>query len=268
MEDRRKRLEQATKLLNSTGDVILNRLEIVLPTVKEETYYFATIDSEGRLDPLFYHPRYIKTIRVMLNGKYPTVSLSELSEPIVSGATPKAKGEAYTSRKEGVPFIRSGDLTNENVISYEDVLYIKREVHATMLKRSQLRKGDILLAIVGATIGKVSVYMDQGEANINQAIARIRLKDEIANNPFYVTFFLREKIGQIQLNRLKRPVARANINCEEVGMVRIPIPPRHIQNEIVETISNALARSTELKKGAEEILQKAKTKIEELIVQD
>ena len=39
----------------------------------------------------------------------------------------------------------------------------------------QLEYDDVLIAIVGATIGQVSVYKDKKPANINQALALVRV---------------------------------------------------------------------------------------------
>jgi len=208
---------------------------------------------EQRRDAAYYHPTFLSLMNSLEEFPWHLKLLKDISYPIVSGATPKAKGEAYTSKRDGIPFIRSGDLKEENIINYDDVLYIKKEIHKTMLKRSKLRKKDILVAIVGATIGKISIFNDEREANINQAIALVRIKDKNID-PLYVTYFLRSKFGQFQLDRLKRPVARANINCKEVGLIRIPIPPLHIQSKIIKTMNNALKLKSRMQQKAQDLL--------------
>jgi type I restriction enzyme, S subunit len=265
--ERRQKKQQSIEMFESTKDPILRKFGISIPKIKNDLTYSAVIDPDvkGRLDPHFYSPEYVIVVNALINGKYPTKSLKELSEPIVSGETPKAKGSAYTTAEEGIPFIRSGDLTDENTIDYSDILYIKKEVHFNKLKRSQLKKGDVLLAIVGTTIGQVSMFCDDREANINQAIARVRVKEKEEINPFYIGFFLRGSLGQVQINRLKRPVARININCAEIGMVKIPVPPIKVQNEIVETLGSILECSREMGNNAELDFKLAKSNIEMLI---
>ena len=44
------------------------------------------------------------------------------------------------------------------------------------MQSSQVRKNDIMIAIVGATIGRIGIYYSDEPANINQAIALVRLK--------------------------------------------------------------------------------------------
>lgn len=103
------------------------------------------------------------------------------------------------------------------------------------MKSSQVKKEDLLIAIVGATIGQVGIYLDEREANTNQAIALVRLKSGI--NVQYIKELIKSSIGQLSLNRLKRPVARANINLEEISTIKIPLPPLAKQQEIADHIT-------------------------------
>ncbi len=178
-----------------------------------------TDELEGRIDPHYYKPEFLRLISRMGKGGKQFKTLSEVSIKIASGATPLSGSSAYTDRANGIPFIRSGDINEDETINYDDILYIKKSIHDNKLKSSKLQKDDVLIAIVGATIGQVSVYKENKEANINQAIALVRCNEEI--NPRFVKAFLLSEIGQKQLERIKRPVARANINLEEVGNIKI-----------------------------------------------
>lgn len=90
-----------------------------------------------------------------------------------------AKGNAYVEPPDGVRFLRSGEITQDgSVTEYSDV-HISEIIHNKMMKRSQLQYGDLLIAIVGATIGSAGIYDRYEPANINQAIAAIRLNDPV-----------------------------------------------------------------------------------------
>jgi len=194
-------------------------------------------EIEGRIDPSFYRPEFKILERAFVDGKYEIKTFREIAEKISSGATPLAGGDSYTNKDEGIPFVRSGDINIDKSINFDDLLYIKDEIHQKKLKSSQLKKGDVLIAIVGATIGQVSLYNYNREANINQAIAIVRVKEGI--NPEYVKEYLLSSIGQNQLNKIKRPVARANINLEEVASIKIPLPSLLIQNKIAGIMARA-----------------------------
>jgi len=219
---------------------------------RPEIFTIWSDEIERRIDPSFYRPQFKELEKIFTKGKYKIKTLKDIAEKIASGATPLSGGNAYTSKQDGIPFIRSGDIRADKTIAFDDLLYIKKEIYQIKLKSSQLKKGDVLIAIVGATIGQVSLYDYEREANINQAIALVRVKKDI--NPEYVKEYLLSNIGQNQLNKIKRPVARANINLDEVGSIKIPIPSITIQNEIVAIMQKAYEEKRQKETEAQKLL--------------
>lgn len=172
----------------------------------------------------------------MLRNKFKTYRFSEITSSIFSGITPKSGGEAYTDELSGISFIRSGNLNVDGTVDEKAEVWIKPEIHNNTMKNSQLAYEDILIAIVGATIGKVGIYKSDKQANINQAIAAIRVSDR-RFLPEYVLCYLQSSMGQTFLDYLKRPVARANINLEEIGSIEIPLMSRKKQSLLVSKMS-------------------------------
>ena len=186
---------------------------------------------------------------------------------ITSGVTPRAGGDAYTEDKEvGVPFVRSGNISIEGNLNFDDLLYLKPEIHDTLMRSSQLQKNDILIAIVGATIGQVGIYLYDGEANINQAIALVRLKD--GYDVQFIKELIKSSIGQLSLNRLKRPVARANINLEEISTIKVVLPPLDKQQEIAQHIASIRQQAKILQEEGKRILEDAKLEVEQMILRE
>lgn len=218
--------------------------------------------SDSRIDPHFHQEKF-KQLDVQLSkGKYPLSKLKKKSILITSGATPLSKGDSYTEDPSiGVPFVRSGEIKD---ITFEDCIYIKPEIHKTMLKSSQLKNGDLLIAIVGATIGEVGIYNHEREANINQAIALVRLSNELL--PIFAKDFYKSSIGSFILDRAKRPVARANINLDEIGILPIPVPPLDKQKEIVNHITDIRQQAQQLKDKTKELLKTASEEIEKILL--
>jgi restriction endonuclease S subunit len=209
-------------------------------------------EIEKRIDPHFYRPEFIEFYEKLEKTEFEFKTIGEISEKVTSGATPLSKGDSYITQEEGIPFIRSGDINEDKNINFDEVLYIKNEIHDKKLKGSKLKKGDILIAIVGATIGQVSLYDYDKEANINQAIALVRLSKEV--NPEYVKAFMISTVGQRQLDRIKRPVARANINLDEIRGINIILPSLEIQNKIVSLMDNAYKEQKTKEKKVGEFL--------------
>lgn len=260
---------EAQQLLDSIDTYILKELGITLPGIKTDlgSRFFivnrSTIDK--RWDPYYSQVYFRDAFKAVESGKYPVFNLKSISELITSGITPKSGGEAYTEdRINGVPFIRSGNISIDGELNYDDLLYLKPKVHETVMSSSKLRMNDLLIAIVGATIGQVGIYLSNEEANINQAIALVRLKE--GYNVQFIKELLKSSIGQLSLNRLKRPVARANINLEEIGTIKIVLPPLDKQNEIASHIFEVRQKAKALQEEGNAILEEAKRKVETMII--
>ena len=260
---------EALQLLDSIDSYILKELGITLPNLKAElndrVFYVNYSELSNRLDPYYSLKYFQQSFEAIHLGKYPIVSLKSLTTLITSGITPKSGGDAYVDdRLNGIPFIRSGNINIDGELDFNDLLYIRPNIHNTIMKSSQVRKNDLMIAIVGATIGQVGIYVFDNEANINQAIALVRLKDGI--NVEYVKELIKSSIGQLSLNRLKRPVARANINLEEIATIQVVLPPFEVQQKIATQIQSIRQQAKALQAEGKAILDDAKRKVEQMII--
>ena len=156
------------------------------------------------------------------------VKLGELSLIITKGATPR-KG-SYLEEKM-VSFVRAENV-GESIVSAENLKYISRELHENDLKRSRLEEGDLLITIAGA-IGRTSL-VDSSllPANINQAVAVVRLDQHLVDRRF-VFYFLRQQYLVSGLNAISSGQSvQANLNLKQVGNIDIDLPPLPTQRRI------------------------------------
>lgn len=267
-EQKKRNEESAESILSSIDTYLLKELEITLPTPPENTlqnriFKVSMNEISGkRFDPYFHQDKFKKLDDSLQSGKYEISTLKKKSKLITSGATPLSKGDSYTEDTTiGVPFIRSGEIDR---IDFDSCIYIKPEIHNSMLKSSQLKQGDLLIAIVGATIGEIGIYNHDREANINQAIALVRLNDDVI--PTFAKEFYKSSIGKFILDRAKRPVARANINLDEIGALPIPVLPLDKQREIADHISEIRKQAQTLKDKTKDELKKASEEIEAILL--
>ena len=259
---------KAKTLLESIDNYVLDQLSITLPKMKERQLSFKVKISDvidKRYDPYYHKEYFVKAFESLSQSKTTLKKLKEISSLITSGITPLAGGDAYTNIEDGVAFIRSGNIDIDGDIRFDDLLYLKKEVHNTKMKSSKVLKNDIMIAIVGATIGQVGIYHSEQEANINQAIALVRIEDANINQE-YVKEVVKSSIGQLSLNRLKRPVARANINLEEISSILIPIPAIKKQNDMVKHILQLRAKAKQLQKEGAALLETEQSKMEKMIL--
>ncbi len=185
--------------------------------------------------------------------------LSELSERITKGSSPKWQGIAYVDAP-GILFV-----TSENVGEYRIMLeqpkYVEEKFNAKD-KKSILKRGDVLTNIVGASIGRTAVFDRDDVANINQAVCLIRCEPHLLNNHF-LTYLLNSPVFKQVLNDNEVNCARANLSLGFFSQLPVPLPSVAEQQEVVAKLdafreeTQHLARLYERKIAALEELKKS-----------
>ncbi|MYB96574.1 hypothetical protein F4054_00365 [Candidatus Poribacteria bacterium] len=137
-----------------------------------------------------------------------------------------------------------------------DVKFIKRDVHNSMLKRSQLKKDDLVFTITGR-IGSVAVVPSNFEGNINQHSVRFQLETQITNiaiNPRYVAIFLNLALGQSLSMREVTGGTRPALDYKALYSLKTILPPTNIQNHIVSIMLSAYAQKKQKQQEANALL--------------
>jgi type I restriction enzyme S subunit len=255
------------QFLATTNSYLLDTLGLVPPPNNTSMAFAVPMkDLAKRVDAYSNQSRFRKLLTYIHNSRYRVATFGQLATRIFSGVTPLSKGDAYVIPPNGVRFVRSGEITDDGEVMHTSEVHISEAVHNGIMKRSQLQKGDLLIAIVGATIGAAGVFTLDEEANINQAIAAVRLDGKEVSAE-YACLYLRSSFGQALLDYFKRPVARANINLEEVGEIPLIVPPRSIQDTVVAEYHRRRAEAQRLCFEAEGGWQAAKRWFEEQLLE-
>lgn len=159
-------------------------------------------------------------------------TISELASVVTKGSSPGWQGFDY--QDEGIKFVRSQNIRS-GVLDLSDVVFLPAEFNASHTN-SIIRTGDVLLTLVGASIGRVALATEDIDgANLNQAVAIIRLHKETLDAVLLVYFLLSPQV-QSHIAVTKADVARANFNLDDVRPTRIPLPPKSEQHRIVAKI--------------------------------
>jgi len=204
------------------------------------------LEGELRIDAEYYEPFYLRNEEKIKQKRWEFLKNLLRGKPQY-GTTPP--GGTFVA--SGVPFIRSQDFKDGFV---EINQFCSLEFHKKN-KRSGVISKDILLAVVGATIGEVGIYLHNEEGNINQNIARLRVSEEI--NPFYLFSFMKTKFLINQLHRFNTGNAQPYLNTFQVISFRIPIPSGVFQKFIEKLVLKAYEerqKAEKLYKQAEKIL--------------
>jgi type I restriction enzyme S subunit len=98
-------------------------------------------------------------------------------------------------------------------------------------KLFEIKNGDILIALSGATTGKIGLYNLDKKSYLNQRVAKINAKNGI-NQKYIYYWYLCSNIYEKVLG-LAQGTAQPNISTNDISNLKIPIPSLERQQEIV-----------------------------------
>jgi type I restriction enzyme S subunit len=167
--------------------------------------------------------------------------LSDISLSVQYGYTESASKEAV-----GPKFLRITDIQN-NLVNWEEVPYCK--IDSNLIEKYLLKKGDLLFARTGATVGKsYLIKVIPYESIFASYLIRVRLISEINKN-YVESFFLSPNYWS-QITQGQVGIGQPNVNGTTLGKLKIPIPPLPEQEAIVAKIEELFS---ELDKGKEQL---------------
>ena len=273
---------EAQRLLDSIDDYLLGELGIALPkeeeclqqnTNKHNSYnldndnplvkkgrLFLTNLSEvtgKRIDPDYYSIYYMEIIKSIEGSYYKTETIGKYCGFI--------SGYAFSSND----YIGQSDCIlitikniSKNIIRLEEKTFLPSQYYEMYLKFRVL-ENDLLIAMTGATIGKVGIYNSCEKSLLNQRNGIIRSKNL---NTFYLMNLLNLDIYQKLILRNSVGGAQSNISSKEILKINIPIPPLEKQNEMATHISQIRSKANVLMQQGKETLEKAKQAVEQMIL--
>lgn len=153
-------------------------------------------------------------------------------------------GYAFKSKDwqiEGNPVMKIKNIT-KNTVDITDCDYVDDEV-AQSAEKFELFEGDVLIAMTGATVGKVGLIpkIDK-RIYLNQRVGLFRPFSEIDNNVYLVFSFFMTDDAQKQILNFAGGAAQPNISSSQISEVELNI-------------------------GSDEILKMFESKIQSIIVQ-
>lgn len=145
------------------------------------------------------------------------------------------------------PVIRIGDI-KDGAIDYNNCQGIHDNSN---LGNYQIQENDILIAMSGATVGKVGLVNDTREAYINQRVGIIR------TNQYKFMFYSLSTKSFVDYILLKaNGSAQPNVSSNMLGEFHICLPPLHEQQAIADYLDRQCSH-------IDSIIEKTKTSIEE-----
>lgn len=192
------------------------------------------------------------------SGKWKVETLGSKSELITKGASPRWQGVEYQS--EGTLFVTSENV-REGYVDLTKSKYLPDEINE-ILPRSILKKNDVLINIVGASIGRAAIYEFEQKANINQAVALVRLNSSDLDKTFLLIYLNSELAMKLYQSMIKGG-ARDNLSLKNISDLSIPVPPIELQNTFAEYVQKIDSAKSIIKTQLEDLQELLDSKMDE-----
>ncbi len=121
----------------------------------------------------------------------------------------------------GIPFIFVSNIVN-NEISYNTEKYITQETYNSLIVRTPIEMGDIILSTVGS-YGHPAVVKNNKKFLFQRHIAYLKPKHEIVDSDFLHSALLSSNVQQ-QIDRQVKGIAQKTLNLSAIKQLVVPIP--------------------------------------------
>ena len=260
---------------------------LAVPTIKEQekiASILSTIDEQiDNVDALIEKNKELKKglMQTLLtkgigHTKFKKTEIGEIPEEWHWGKLSNyvELKHGYQFRKEdftdcGVPIVKISQISMRGKLELKDLTYISSN-RENDFKDIIIKNGDILLALSGATVGKVALVKDLNGIYLqNYRVGKLICNDSLVNE--YVFHYINSEIFYEQLMKLTNTSAQPNFGKQDMDKILITVPSKKEQQKIASILSkvdekidmyeNKKQKLEELKKGLMQQLLTGKIRV-------
>jgi type I restriction enzyme S subunit len=130
--------------------------------------------------------------------------------------------------ESGLPILRISNIQNQK-IDLNKLVYFKRDSYKEKLDQYKVEPNDLLIAMSGATTGKIGFNKTNETFYLNQRVGKLKPKTLLDKQ--YLYYFLST---QVEKNlSISAGAAQPNLSTEQIKGLLIPLPPLPIQQKII-----------------------------------
>ncbi len=109
------------------------------------------------------------------------------------------------------------------------------------IKKFEIDNGDLLVAMTGATIGKVALFHKQNEAYyVNQRVGKFFKKSNIISNQAFIYQFSKTDDFKSSINNFALGAAQPNISGEQIENIKLLIPSSDLLQNFSEIVGTMI----------------------------
>ena len=219
--------------------------------------------KKGLLQNLLYQAIRFKQINNQSYEDWKFVRFTDCCE-LIHGF--QFREEHFTEK--GIPIIKIGSLVDNGCLTFNNATYVD-EKYRNSFSKFELKKGDILMALTGGTLGKVSrINDDYGLIFQNYRVGKFEPKDNAIKD--FIYYILQSSLVQNKVKSLVNEAAQPNFGKQDFDKIEFFLPTIQEQQKIADcllTVDNLITAQTEkieqLKAHKKGLMQGLFPKIEE-----
>lgn len=249
--------EEAKRLKKEAEEILFKELELSyfnekIKDAPKKFNWFSNEMIDVRVDSQYYinETNFINNIMYKKGFK-----LKQIKDIAYIG-----KGFSYSSLdNKSIPYIRISDL-NDLLIDFDFAELVDEKTYIDK-KSSRLEKYDLVFAITGATIGKVSMFYNDkyNKATLSADTAYVRLKDK--KDVGYTLLYLKTVIGQLNILKGVTGATNRHLSLEHIGDILIP----NLENKLKDDINTKVLKSIDNIYLSKQLINQAKQDVENLL---
>ena len=174
-------------------------------------------------------------------------------------------GYAFKSelfKDEGMPIIRISNISPDNSVILDDLVYYDKLNNDSDFI---IKKGELIIAMSGATTGKVAVYGLQHDSYINQRVGLFKKTSSKLYYPFLVQYTLSDSFKR-ELQKTLVAGAQPNISKKEIESFSINLPEYEEQKKLADLLSNLDLKINAIKNQNSEIKMFKRSLLQQMFV--
>ena len=197
---------------------------------------FSALERTNRIDAEFYQRDNLLVEEVL--NKRDKIAIKQCFD--VSDGNHMSISDSFCD--DGIPYYRGQDIYNLFIENSNPLCISKEAYDKPVMNRSYLKKGDVLMSIVGAIIGNSALVTSDRQAPCSCKLAILRPNNKgIFSETMFV--FIKTKYGQSQIQKFKRGAAQTGLLLEDFDQLFIPEFSQSFQLKIRKIISDIKALS-------------------------
>tara|TARA_B100000963_G_scaffold46927_1_gene35247 strand:- start:1179 stop:2096 length:918 start_codon:yes stop_codon:yes gene_type:complete len=256
--------KESSSIILKYQDLVKNKLQLIYKKNNEKKYFSTNFKSFDKFywTPVYSQPEYNKIIN-QIKQNFKTIELGPEIVELNKGNEVGSENYVVDIEKDydSIPFIRTSDLINYEIDDFPDY-FIDKKIYEDL--NQDINAGDILFNNDGK-IGVVAMVLKNDKFILQSHVQRIRLtkkaKEKYLISPEYL--FLMMSIDEVGLLQSKKyTVYQSTIPTIGNNIQKFIIPI--LDKNLIIKITSELKRAFHLKQKRKDLIQKARSKIDQL----